>query len=194
MYGDEDTASVPSNTLKMAPGETIKGCTLYGNGKGEWLGHIHIETNLQTWDAGKQLDSSSNDNTIQTGGGILLGATVTVDKDGNGNSIRNLAFLFLGAEIDHLSIDNISFTNDPDGSNTGIDPQSIDVGEWFNHANIASGYNYVPTFVVSSSYSYSQTSMMSFGAAISVEMSAEILGIGAKEDDSFTCEPFPFTA
>ena len=141
----------------MQAGETVKNCILYGNGKGEWLGHIHIETsNGQTFDAGRDTDGIDPYG-INVGGGFLLGAVVYANDDDKMQSISKMAFLFLGQEIDHITIDNIKFDDAPEGSNSGISPKNIVVGRWFNHDSNNVGYSLSPTYAVTQSYAYSQT-------------------------------------
>ena len=157
IYGHEDTSKTPSSTFSIGPGITIKNCILYGNGKGEWLGHIHIETSDgKTFDAGRDT-SGITPYGINVGSGLLLGAVLTPAPDGNTNSIANMAFLFLGAEIDHIQISDINFSEDPSGSASGIDPQNIVVGRWYNNQDQDVTYGLAPAYGVVSSYAYSQS-------------------------------------
>ena len=154
IYGQEDTSRFPSSTLNLVPGELIKNAILYGNGKGEWLGHIHIETSKQTFDAGRDTDGV-NPYGINVGSGLLFGANVVTapSDESNGNDIQSLAFLFLNEAIDHIEITDVTFNSDPQGSNAGISPQNIVVGQWYNGADSNVGYSLSPTYAVTESYS-----------------------------------------
>lgn len=190
IYGHVDTAKYPSSTLTMVPGEIIKNAELFGDGKGTWLGSIHIETSKQTWDAGAST-SDHNPYQIATGSGLLFGANVytKTSDEGQGSDIASMSFLFLGQPLDHIAITDITFTNDPSGSNSGISPSNVVVGEWYNAQPSATlTYNLAPTYAVSDSYTYSQSVTTSFGESISVEISGELFGIGAKSTNEFTCK------
>ena len=153
IYGQEDTSKYPSATFTLAPGELIKNAILYGNGKGEWLGHIHIETPKQTFDAGRDPNKITPYG-INVGGGLLYGANVVTSQSdkSNGEDIQSLAFLFLAEPIDHLAITDVTYDTDPEGTNSGISPQNIVVGQWFNDADSNVGYSLSPTYSVSESY------------------------------------------
>lgn len=141
-------------TLTLAEGELIKNAILYGDGAGQWLGHIHIETSAQTFDAGRDT-SDIEPYGLNVGSGLLLGAVITAraSDEGNGEDIANLAFLFLGQPIDHINIKDIKFNEDPSGSSTGISPQNVVVGQWYNNGPNTGGYGISPLYTVSSSYS-----------------------------------------
>lgn len=139
----------------MIPGETITKATLYGNGQGIWLGHIHIETSQgQTFDAGRDT-ADVHPFDINVGSGILLGALVTPHlADGSEKeNIASLALLFLAQPIDRISITDVKFESDPTGTNSGISPLRMVVGKWYNHADRDAGYSLSPTYGVVSSYS-----------------------------------------
>lgn len=73
-FGRQDTSRFPSQTLSLQPDELITSAILYGNGKGAYLGHIHIETNKGTqFDAGRDT-SGIGPWQVDVGSGILLGA------------------------------------------------------------------------------------------------------------------------
>ena len=153
IYGQEDTSKYPSASFNLAPGELIKNAILYGNGKGEWLGHIHLETTKQTFDAGRDTNKL-NPYGVSVGSGLLYGANVVTspsDKS-NGDDVQSLALLFLGEPIDHIAITDVTYDTDPQGSNSGITPQNIVVGQWYNDADSNVGYSLSPTYSVSESY------------------------------------------
>ena len=155
VYGQQDTSKYRQAILKLAPGETITTAILYGDGNGAWLGHIHIETSLgQTFEAGRDT-SDIRPYGIDVGSGILLGAVITPHQsdESGAEDIASLGFLFLGQHIDHISISNVTFKSDPAGTNSGINPQQIVVGQWYNHAPGQGGYSLSPTRAVVSSYS-----------------------------------------
>lgn len=156
IYGEEDTSKYPPVSLSLKPGETITNAVLYGNGKGTWVGHIHFETSAgQTFDAGRDT-SGIRPYGLNIGSGLLLGAVITTRASGKneGNNIADIAFLFLGQPIDHISITDIAFNEDPTGSSAGINPKSVLVGKWYNNdAPNKVGYSLSPTFSVVSSYS-----------------------------------------
>ena len=100
--------------MTLASGELIKNAILYGNGKGEWLGHIHIETTKQTFDAGRDTQDI-NPYGINVGSGLLFGAVIlTCPSDlNNGDDVQSLAFLFPNEAIDHIEITNVTFQRRP---------------------------------------------------------------------------------
>ena len=153
IYGQEDTSKYPSASFTLNPGELIKNAILYGNGKGEWLGHIHLETATKTFDAGRDTDKIDPYG-INIGSGLLYGANVVTSQSdkSNGDDIQSLAFLFLREPIDHIAITDVTYDTDPQGSNSGITPQNIVVGQWYNDADSTVGYSLTPTYSVSESY------------------------------------------
>ena len=155
LYGDADTSKYPQQILKMIPGEIITKAILYGNGEGQWLGHIHFETSQgQTFDAGRDT-THVNPFVIDVGSGILLGALLTPRQshESGTENIANLAWLFLGHPIDRISITDVKFESDPTGTNSGISHLRTVVGKWYNHADEDAGYSLSPTYGVVSSYS-----------------------------------------
>ena len=154
-YGHQDTSTYKSENLKLNPGETITTAILYGDGKGKWLGHIYLETSGgQKWNSGRDTKKITPYG-VNVGSGILLGAIVTAqkpDKD-SPEDIASLALLFLGQPVDHISVDNINFAEDPSGSNSGIESKNVVVGQWFNHDNNTVNYSLSPSYSVASSYS-----------------------------------------
>ena len=156
VYGHADTSKYPVASFTFDSDETVKNAILYGDGHGNWLGHIYLETSKgRTFDAGrdtKNIDPYS----IDVGGGLLLGAVILTrkpDKDANEDDVSKLGLLFLGQPIDHITIQDIKFTEDPSGSSSGIEPQNVVVGKWFNHDVNKVGYSLTPTYGVTSSYS-----------------------------------------
>ena len=106
-----------------------------------------------------------------------------------GSDIAAMSFLFLGQPLDHIAITDITFTNDPSGSNSGISPSNVVVREWYNAQHSATlPYNSAPIYAVSDSYTYSQSVTTSFAESILVEMSGESFGIGAKATNEYTCK------
>ena len=154
VYGQEDTSSYPSASFTIASGDLITSAVLYGNGKGEWLGHIHLETSSgKTFDAGRDTNKITPYG-IQVGGGLLYGANIkthAADK-GPGEDISSLGLLFLGQPIDHIAVTDITFSSDPTGTSSGISPQNVVVGQWYNGANSTVGYSLTPTYAVTQSY------------------------------------------
>ena len=125
---------------------------MYGSGDGEWLGHIYIQTSgVKTFNAGRDTDGIDPYG-INVGGGLLLGAMVNPMDDGDTQSIGTLAWLFMNADIDHISIGDIKFTQDPEGTSDGIDPQSLVIGKWFNDQNNEVSYTLSPAYGVTSSW------------------------------------------
>lgn len=119
----------------MIPGEIITKTVLYGNGDGTWLGHIHIETSQgQTFDVGRDLEGA-NPYAANVGSGILLGALVIPHQSDDTEDIAKLGFLFLAQPINRISITDATYQSDPTGTNSGINPRTIVVGKWYNHAD-----------------------------------------------------------
>ena len=154
IYGQEDTSKYPSVSIAFVPGELIKNAVLYGDGHGEWLGHIHLETTMgHTLDAGCDT-SKINPYGINIGSGLLYGANIVThaSNNGPGSDIANLALLFLEQPIDHIAITDVTFNADPSGTNSGISPQNVVVGQWYNGADNNVGYSLSPTYSVTESY------------------------------------------
>ena len=108
IYGHEDTSSNPSQSINLGAGETWTAAELFGNGKGQYLGHIHLETSGgKSFDAGGST-SGINPYGIETGGGILYGATMTVG--GDDNDIVNLGFRFLGQAVKSVEVSDVQYT------------------------------------------------------------------------------------
>ena len=170
-----------SDTLKIAAGELVRSTRLWGNGKGQHLGHIYIITDKQEFDVGMPKPNDGYE--INVGGGLLIGAT------GNAGDkyLQNLAFLYLGAKIDHVEIGDVKFDPDPTGTSTDIAPVYIIDSTFGNPRNSTGPVNFsvAGSEVVTTSTTWTQSTTGTFGMSMSVEVEAEPFGIGGKTTAGF---------
>lgn len=174
MHGSIDKTT---QTLTMVPGERIVNAYLMGNGIGTELGYISLTT-----DKGQSLGIGNNDKSHQqyplnVGGGVILGAF------GNqGSDIDSMGLLFLKSRVMSVAIGNMKFDSDPTGTSTNMQAASLAV----SHYQVAKGVSGNDTWLFSGSQletqtsTYEQSTTGTFGASMTVELSAEVLGIGAK--------------
>ena len=163
-----------SKSITLAPGERVTTATLWGNGDAKNLGHIYLKSDKQEFDTG--MDKKNNGYPINTGGGLLLGASGAVGK----TYVTNLAFLFLNAQIDTISIAGIKFDQDPTGTSTNIQPsyllQSTMGNPAGSHGNVS--FTISGSQAVTQTTTYEQSTTGTFGASYTVTVDAAPLGIG----------------
>lgn len=165
-----------SDTMKLKTGELVSSARLWGNGKGEHLGHIYLKTDKQEFDVGMPKPNDGYE--IDVGGGFLLGAAGVVGDDW----INQLTLIFLEAKIDRVQISDVKFDVDPTGTSTNIAPVYV-IDSTFGNANGSTGnvsFTVTGSQQVTQISTWNQETMGKFGGSVSVEVGAEAFGIGAK--------------
>lgn len=122
----------------------------------------------------------SDEYKIDVGGGIILGAYGYADDTEGG--IYNTAFLFLEAEIDHIEVGHLNLDPSPVGTNDGL--QAVSLLDTYMGNEPDQKHPITVTAILSQaeteSVSHEQSTTGSFGMHADVEVSGEILGVGAK--------------
>ncbi|KAF2111880.1 hypothetical protein BDV96DRAFT_179717 [Lophiotrema nucula] len=151
----------------------------WGNGKGQNLGRVYIRTT-----AGNELDvgkDTSGQDTFDTkvASGIMLGAF-----GASGDRIDNLGFLFLKSKISKIDVGSIVFDETPEALNAQQEGLETVVLDYADHTNNLSSSNETFTFSKEISETntkkYTQTAQHTFGWSNAIELSGEILDLGAK--------------
>ena len=178
-YGNQGNGR--TDNLNIAPGELVQSARLWGNGKGQHLGHIYIKTDKQEFDVG--MPKPNDGYVANIGGGLLVGAFgYTGDK-----YLESIAFLYLGAKVDHIEIEDVKFDPDPSGTSTNIAPVYI-IDSTFGNPSNSTGpvpFTVAGADAVTTSTTWTQTTTGKFGMSMSVEVEAEPFGIGAKITGGF---------
>ena len=172
LHGSQDGTS---QSLTMAAGEIISTATLWGNGKGQNLGHMYIKTDKQEFDTG--MPKSATGYPIQTGGGLLVGA---VGATGD-TYLGNFAFLFLNSKIASIEIGSVAFSPDPTGTSTNIEPVYL-IQTTMGNPNGSTGnisFTVSGTQTVTETTTWDQSTTGTFGMSVSVQVKAEPFGVGA---------------
>ena len=182
MYGqrDETAASVKVDYSK---GERFKTVTTYGTGDGKQLGHIYMETSAgQKLDIGKDTKGITA-REINVGGGVLLGW-----YGNGGNDIDRMAFLFISSDIESIEVGDMKFPNPPkDGDD--MQPLILSQQHYYNAQSSGNAtWNFSGQQTQTSSKTFKQSTTGTFGDSIALEISGEILGVGAKATNTFSWE------
>ena len=177
MYGHQGDEK--SESLKLEPGELVQSARLWGNGKGQHLGHIYIKTDKHEFDVG--MPKPNDGYAIDVGGGQLLGA----EGYAGDKYLQNLAFLFLKAKIDRIEIGDIHFDPDPTGTSTNIAPVYIIDSTFGNPSNSTVPFSVAGAEAVATSTTWEQTTTGKFGMSMSVEVEAKPFGVGTKTTGGF---------
>ena len=171
-----------SKTITFAPGELVSYAKLWGNGKGEHLGHIYLKTDKQEFDVGMTADFKGYE--INVGGGLLLGAA---GQEDGGDFVKGLAWIFLDKKIDRIDIGDIHYTDDPSGTSKNIVADSI-LEHTFGNPKGSTGnvtFAFTGEKTVTKTTTWEQSTKGTFGMSLSVEWSGEVFGIGAKVTGGF---------
>ena len=176
MQGEQGEGSAQNLNLKA--GELISTARLWGNGRGQHLGHIYLKTSGgQEFDVGMKKPNDGYD--IDVGGGLLLGGTGRTHD----NFINEMALIFLRSKIEGATISEIQFDpdKDPTGSSKNIRPVFLFDNTFGNPPD---NDGEVPFTIdasqeVTQETHWEQSSTSSFGMSGSVEVEGKILGIGA---------------
>ena len=174
MHGDQGKDQ--PQTMTLGTGELVSSARLWGNGRGQHLGHIYIKTNKQEFDVGMEKPNDGYE--ISVGGGLLVGVKGLTGKD----YIQNLGLIFLEAKIEKVEIGDVKFDEDPTGTSIDIAPVYLIRSTFGNPAGSTGNVTFSVTGSneVTQSTTWEQSSMTSYGASLSVEVEAKPFGIGTK--------------
>ena len=178
-YGNQGNDK--SDNLKIAPGELVQSARLWGNGKGQHLGHIYIKTDKQEFDVG--MPKPNDGYPVNVGGGLLVGALGATGDE----YLQRIASVYLGAKIDHVEIGDVKFDPDPTGTSTNIAPVYI-IDSTFGNPSNSNGsipFTVSDAEAVTTSTTWTQSTTGTFGMSMSFEVDAEVFGIGAKTTGGF---------
>ncbi|KAJ7222413.1 Jacalin-like lectin domain-containing protein [Mycena pura] len=181
-YSDASRSSIYGSTddlhgrFDFQPGELLTSMTLWGNGLGTRTGRIRFTTNKsRSFDVGKDT-SGQTAYDCPVSSGFLMGFIGRY-----GGDIDCLAALFLRSPVVSVSISEVSYNQNLIGSSTGIAPVALDEVDFGNLPTsskpIAFMFKGSETRIRSTSHS--QTTSDTFALSASVEVSGEILGVGA---------------
>ena len=178
MHGDQ--GSDEPQTMTLEAGELVSSARLWGNGRGQHLGHIYIKTNKQEFEAGMKKPNDGFE--VNVGGGLLVGAKGATGED----YIENLGLIFLEAKIEKVKIGDVKYDEDPTGTSINIAPVYLIRSTFGNPAGSTGNVTFSVTGSneVTQSTTWEQSSMTRFGASLSVEVEAEPFGIGTKTTGS----------
>ena len=180
IYGQTDDTATGSIKVDYSKGDRFTTVTSYGNGVGTELGHLYMEaSNGQKLDIGK---STSGITPYQqnVGGGILLGLI-----GNSGSDIDALGFLFISSDISSVQVGDMQFSNPPTGSND-MSPVILSQQHYYNDQSSGNvSWSFTGQQTQQSSTTYTMSTTETFGGSISLEIDAELFGIGAKETDEF---------
>jgi len=180
VYG---SASDNHNSITFAPGELITSMTLWGNGNGTRTGRIRLTTSAgQTFDYGKNT-SGQTPYDAGVGSGILVGICGR-----SGNDIDMLGPVFLNGAVTSIAISNVQYNPPLTGSSSGISQVTLDEVHYYNPPNAKQNLPWTFDNSVSrtTSTSFTQGTATTYGVNVSVEVSAELFGIGGKVTTGFT--------
>ncbi|KAF2464789.1 uncharacterized protein BDR25DRAFT_319049 [Lindgomyces ingoldianus] len=159
----------------------------WGNGFGLRLGRVYTGTKKGTeLEVGKNTDGQ---NVFETNvqSGIILGAFSR-----SGDRIDQLGFLFLRSKIDSITIDNVVFKDTPEALNEkkqGLEMVTLDYADHTNdHPDANETFTFGKSETRTTSKEYSQTATHTFGFTEAIEVSGEILGLGAKSTTTLSYE------
>ncbi|KAF7328611.1 Jacalin-type lectin domain-containing protein [Mycena sanguinolenta] len=186
IYGSTDknykAITFDMNSTAADPGpERVTMMWMQNSGDRARLGRVHIETSRgQKWEEGpfKYKDRVQ----LDVGTGIFGG------MDGRyGADIDAAGPLFLRSPIAKFAVGKITYTPDPNGLATGIQPVTINQAHYTNPASAPKPITWTfggsETRTVTSSHEMS--SISTFGGNVGVEVSGEVFGVGAKATAGF---------
>lgn len=176
--GNQNTQSI-----SFAPQEKVTSMTLWGDGKGSRTGRIRITTDKgQTLDVGKDT-SGQKAYSAGVGSGILVGMVGR-----SGDSMDMLGPVFLNGDIRSISIGNIHFQPDFNGTSTGISTVSVG-SQHFTNPSSATGdlvWHFNGTVKRVNTTSFTQGTSTMYGVSVNCTVSAEVFGIGGNVQTGFT--------
>ncbi|KAF2277811.1 uncharacterized protein EI97DRAFT_465932 [Westerdykella ornata] len=162
--------------------DTIKNVVTWGNGVAQYLGRVVIETQSgKSLDVGRKPEAHQSDWPMPVHSGIMLAAF-----GGSGTRIDRLGFIFLKSKVKHVTVDDVKFEDTPEELNKrkqGIATETVD---WADHTNNHDTAEETYTFAKNEGRevwkAYTIRSTASFGFKEAIEVSGELLGIGAKSN------------
>lgn len=187
-YSDDSRSSVfgtagdSHSSIVFAPGELVTALTLWGNGIGTRTGRIRLTTNKgQTLDVGR-------DTSGQTAYDIHIGSGILVGLEGrSGSDIDQLGAIFLRSAITHFALTKLVYDHDLAGTDKGIQAVALDEATYSNPSNAKNSMNWAfgGSAERKQSVTYTDTNADTYGVSVDVEVSGEVLGIGAKATTGF---------
>lgn len=173
------------DALDLAPGERITNMSLWGNGKGTRCGRIRIIT-----DGGKDFNKGK-DVTGQTEYSAGVGSGILVGMVGrSGTEIDLLGPIFLDPDVKTISVSDLNYYGDLTGSQ-GITQVTLNQASYENpkgDQNPILKWDFTGSSERETSTTFTQSSSTTYGVNVTVEVSAEIFGIGAKTSTTYEWE------
>ncbi|ORY13677.1 hypothetical protein BCR34DRAFT_613167 [Clohesyomyces aquaticus] len=178
MHGREDGDKHGAISWHPADDKIVQ-ATTWGDGRGRRVGRVVIKTaGGKVLDVGKDTDGQAQYDHVVGNAGIMMGAFGHAGYD-----IDLLGFNFLRGEIKKITVGDVKFDQSAEDLNSqkkGLKPQSLD------YQHVTNGLTTTITKELSGERSYTQSktwtssTMISFGFKYTIEVSGEILDIGAK--------------
>ncbi|OCH85686.1 hypothetical protein OBBRIDRAFT_293892 [Obba rivulosa] len=169
-------------SVTFSPGEVITSLTLWGNGVGTRTGRIRLTTNAgQTFDVGKNT-SGKRGYDAGLGSGILVGMVGRSGKD-----IDMLGPVFLNGAVTSISISNVTYHPPLVGTTGGISQIIFDEAHYYNPPNSTRDFpwDFSNSDTRTTSTSFTQSTSTTYGAFVTVGVTAKLFGIGARADGTF---------
>ncbi|KAL9637396.1 MAG: hypothetical protein Q9164_002216 [Protoblastenia rupestris] len=180
MQGEQGQGS--AQNFDIEAGELITSARLWGNGKGQHLGHIYLKTSKgKEFDVGMEKPNDGYE--IEVGGGLLLGAAGRID----GDNIENMALIFLKAEIEKATVGGIKFDEDPTGTDKNMRPIYL-IESIFGNPPDSDGdisFTISGAQTVTKETHWEQSTSNTFGSHFSVSVEAKPFGIGVGSEGGF---------
>ncbi|KAF1970845.1 hypothetical protein BU23DRAFT_472961 [Bimuria novae-zelandiae CBS 107.79] len=159
----------------------------WGNGKGQYLGRVYLRLKSGgELNVGKDTDGQDVFET-NVGSGIMLGAWGK-----SGDVIDSMGVRFLRSKISKVTIENVKFSDNVDDLNSrmqGLNTMIIDYASHKNNqANATVDFSLQKRQTRMVTKTYTQSAATSFGITQAIEVSGELLGIGAKSTTTLSFE------
>ncbi|KAF2187915.1 hypothetical protein K469DRAFT_567511 [Zopfia rhizophila CBS 207.26] len=186
VYGEAD-GDKHSRLEWDAAATTVDKLTMWGNGKATRLGRIYLRlSDGKELDVGKDTDGQKSYEQDR-GSGVMVGAFGK-----SGLDINMLGILFLGSKVKKVRVSEMKFDDDIQTLNSkkqGITAQVLDEA---THTNKKTDSNDTFAFIneVSKrdSKKFSQSLAFTFGYHVDIEISGQVLGLGAKATAGYNWE------
>ncbi|KAJ4294183.1 hypothetical protein N0V90_007873 [Kalmusia sp. IMI 367209] len=159
----------------------------WGNGKGQYLGRVYLRLKSGgELNVGKDTDGQAVYETdVQSG--IMLGAYGKA-----GDVIDGMGVLFLKSKVSKITIENVAFSDTAEDLNErmkGLNTMIIDYADHKNNqANATDDFSFQKKQTRTVTKTYTQSAALTFGITEAIEVSGEILGIGAKSTTTLKFE------
>ncbi|KAL5413674.1 hypothetical protein PMIN03_003563 [Paraphaeosphaeria minitans] len=159
----------------------------WGNGNGKYLGSVYLRLKSGgELSVGKKTDGQKvYEPDVQSG--IMLGA-----YGRSGDSIDGMGVLFLKSKVSKVTIEDVQFADNVDSLNERMQGLSTMMIDYADHTN--NQVNATDSFTFSKKQSrtvtktYTTTAAKTYGITEAVEVSGELLGIGAKSTTTLKFE------